>query len=173
MSPIVNKNIPKDIADRLAQINILIVDDDIKIAAIVRKVLESLGFTSIKLANEGSRAIDIMRSGKIDMVITDWKMSPMDGISMIKYLRTSDDSPNRFMPIIMLTSNVEREHVEMARDAGITEFVIKPFSAKTLCDRIMLLIESPRGFIISKSFVGPDRRRRMLFPPEGKDRRTK
>ena len=166
------KHLSKEVSERLAQVNILIVDDDIKIASVVRKVLESLGFVSIKLARDGTKALQIMREGRIDMVITDWRMSPMDGINLVKYLRTSEESPNRFVAIIMLTGNVEREQVEIARDAGITEFVIKPFSAKTLCDRIVALIESPRGFIISKTFVGPDRRRRMILPPEGSDRRN-
>jgi len=108
----------------------------------------------------------------VDMIITDWRMSPMDGINFIKYLRTHEDSPNRFIPIIMLTGNVEREHVETARDVGINEFVIKPFSAKTLCDRITLLIDNPRSFIMTGQFIGPDRRRHnALIPPGGIEKR--
>lgn len=161
----------KSINNCLANVAVLIADDDKRVAMIVRQVLESLGFKTIHTARDGESALDMLRTDQIDMVITDWQMSPMDGISLVKYLRTSDTSPNRFMPVIMLTGNADREHVEMARDVGVTEFVVKPFSARTLCNRIMLLIDNPRSFVMSKKFIGPDRRRRAIVPPEGRERR--
>jgi PleD family two-component response regulator len=165
------KSLPKDISARITKVSVLIADDDRRIALIVRNVLESLGFANIHTARDGSQALQMLQTEKIDMVITDWQMSPMDGISLVKFLRTQDASPNRFMPIIMLTGNAEREHVESARDVGVTEFVVKPFSARTLCDRIAVLIENPRSFIMSKHFIGPDRRRRSLLPPDGTEKR--
>lgn len=156
----------------IADIRVLIADDDRRIALIVRQVLESLGFKEISTAKDGESALALLNSDRVDMLITDWQMTPMDGISLIKHLRTSDNSPNRFMPIIMMTGNAEREHVEAARDAGVTEFVVKPFSAKTLCDRILLLIDNPRSFIRSKRFTGPDRRRRSTTAPDGIERRS-
>lgn len=161
----------KDMTARMAHIGVLIADDDRRVALIVRKVLESLGFNNIHVARDGTQALQMLTKEKIDMVITDWQMSPMDGISLVKYLRTMDESPNRFIPIIMLTANVDRSHVETARDVGVTEFVVKPFSAKTLCDRIAILIENPRSFIMSRGFVGPDRRRRSATPPDGAEKR--
>jgi CheY-like chemotaxis protein len=171
MKPAAPKPLSRDIPSRLAQIGVLLADDDRRIAMIVRKVLASLGFANIHVARDGAQALQILRSEKIDMIITDWQMSPMDGISLVKYLRTMDDSPNRFIPIIMLTGNADRGHVEIARDVGVTEFVVKPFSAKTLCGRIMMLIENPRSFIMSQSFIGPDRRRRDMAPPDGSEKR--
>ena len=165
------KSPTKEVSSRLSLIGVLIADSDRRIAMIVRKVLESLGFSNIHMARDGSQAVDMLRNEKIDMVITDWQMSPMDGITLVKYLRTMYDSPNRFIPIIMLTGNAERDHVEVARDVGVTEFVVKPFSAKTLCDRIIMLIENPRSFIMSRSFIGPDRRRRSANPPDGTEKR--
>lgn len=155
----------------LAKVGVLIADGDRRIAMVVREVLESLGFSAIHLAHDGTEAIKIMNSERIDMLITDWRMAPMDGISLVKYLRTDKDSPNRFVPIIMLTGYVGKEHVEIARDVGVTEFVVKPFSAKTLCDRIVLLIDNPRGFVMNKNFVGPDRRRRQVLPPDKMEKR--
>ncbi len=160
----------KNPAACLANIKVLVADDDHRIAHIIRQILESLGFKEIRIARDGAYALRVLNSERIDMLITDWQMSPMDGISLVKFLR-SDESPNRFMPIIMLTGNAEREHVEVARDAGVTEFTVKPFSAKTLCDRIMLLIDNPRSFILTKRFVGPDRRRRRVAPPDGIEKR--
>lgn len=167
------KNLPAGVAQRLATIKVLIADDDLRIAAIVRAVLDSLGFNLIYVVNNGKEALEILQKEKIDFVITDWQMSPMDGISLITYLRTSNDSPNRFLPIIMLTANAERQDVEVARDSGVTEFVIKPFSVKTLCDRIVLMINNPRSFIMTNRFIGPDRRRRHANPPGGLERRNR
>jgi len=173
MNPPVNKTSLKDAFENLAKIGVLVVDNDRRISNIVREVLDNLGFKAIHLATDGSEALRIMREEKIDMLITDWRMSPMNGINLVKYLRTAENSPNRFIPIIMLTANVARDEVETARDVGITEFVVKPFSAKTLTNRIVLLIENPRGFIIGRTFVGPDRRRQDRTPPDGTEKRTK
>lgn len=163
----------KSVQENIAKIGVLIADSDRRIAGIVREVLESLGFKRIFTTRDGAEALEIIRKEKIDMLITDWRMAPMDGINLVKYLRTADDSPSRFMPIIMLTGNVEREHVEEARDVGVTEFVLKPFSAKTLFNRITTVIENPRSFVMNKNYVGPDRRRRNALPPGGVDRRKK
>lgn len=172
MRAVAQKSLPKETAAAcLAQIGVLIADDDRRIALVVRKLLKSLGFSAIHVARDGKQALKLLESERIDMIITDWQMSPMDGISLVKHLRTARNSPNRFLPIIMLTGNAERSHVETARDVGITEFVTKPFSAKTLCDRIMLLIDHPRSFIMSGQFTGPDRRRNKAQAPDGKEKR--
>ena len=171
MTATARKNSSKNLASRLSQVGVLIADDDARIAHIVRKVLESLGFAHIYMARDGEHALKILQTEKIDLVITDWQMAPMDGISLVKYLRTTEESPNRIIPIIMLTGNADRIQVEVARDCGVTEFVVKPFSAKTLCDRIVALIENPRSFIMSKGFTGPDRRRRAASPPDGSEKR--
>ena len=173
MKTLGSKTSLREAIEKLGEIKVLIADDDHRIASIVREILENLGFKSVYFVKNGEEALRIMRTDRIDILITDWRMSPLDGISLVKYIRTSEDSPNRFMPIIMLTANVEREHVEMARDNGVTEFAIKPFSAKTLCDRISLLIDHPRAFIMSRKFTGPDRRRRNIYPPDSLEKRTR
>jgi len=145
---------------RLEHIKILVMDSDHRIADLVKRVLFSLGFKHTFYAKSGQEGLDILKAEKIDMVITDWDMKPMSGIDFITHIRTSDTSPNRLLPIIMLTGKTQQHHVMEARDAGITEFVVKPFSAKTICDRILLVVEHPRNFILSPTFTGPDRRRR-------------
>lgn len=163
----------KDVAERLAQIRVLIADGDRRIALIIHEVLSSIGFRLLHIARDGSHALQILASEDIHMVITDWQMSPMDGMTLVQYLRRSPDSPNRFIPIIMLTGNADKTHVETARDSGVTEFVVKPFSAKTLFNRVQALIEEPRSFILCKAFIGPDRRRRSGDAPQGKEKRRK
>jgi len=87
-------------------------------------------------------------------------MDGMDGLDLTRHVRTSETSPNIYMPIIMVTGFAERTRVYTARDAGVTEFLIKPLSATALFNRVSAIIESPRQFVRVGQFFGPDRRRR-------------
>jgi DNA-binding response OmpR family regulator len=84
----------------------------------------------------------------------------MDGIQLVNYIRTSRESPNAFLGIIMLTGYTDMQQVMNARDSGINEIVAKPFAPETLRERIISVIEQPRNFVMSKRYIGPDRRRR-------------
>lgn len=145
--------------DLFAQVTIAICDPDVKMAALVKRILTPLGCKRIHTMTNPQTVIDLMREEQVDMVITEWEMSHMSGIEMTHYLRRSVDSPNRMVPIIMLTRRNENTDIRIARDAGISEYLIKPFSAKTLMERVYAVVEEPRSLIICKSFVGPDRRR--------------
>src|SRR2546423_87136 len=87
-----------------------------------------------------------------------------------RHIRSSPDSPDPFAPIVMLSGHTEKARVMQARDAGITEFMAKPVSARSLYARIVSIIENPRPFVRTKDYFGPDRRRQML-PFEGPERR--
>ncbi len=158
---------------QLARIQVLILDDDIQMAKVVRDMLDAIGFERIFTARDGTAGLKIMQQRPIDLVLTDWRMEPMNGISLVKFVRTSPDSPNRFLPIIMMTGQAEMEHVHEARDAGVNEFVVKPFTVRTLMERIITVIEQPRSFVMAKSFKGPDRRRRKQDSPVGVERRRR
>lgn len=155
---------------RLSKINVLVVDDDKAISNLVRNVLKNLGFGSIIVVHNGVEGLQALESNPIDLVIVDWEMAPMTGVEMTKKIRKLD-SNKRFVPIIMLTGHGERHEIELARDCGITEYLIKPFSAKTLCSRLTTVADAPRSFIASRQYAGPSRRRRTLTPPGGQDRR--
>ncbi len=148
--------------DRLRQIEVLIADPDPRISRLVKSVLESFGFRTIHMTTNGAEAIEILRHRSIDMVITEWPMEPIDGMNFVHYVRHSDDLVHRDIPIIMLTGRAETHDVEKARDSGVTEFVVKPFTANTLSHRIIQVIDNPRSFVISKQFIGPDRRRKEI-----------
>ncbi len=149
-------------------VSIVVADKDQKMAILIRKLLIAIGCRHVYIVHDGLEVIELMKEETIDIVITDWSMKSMGGIDLAIYLRQSLDSPNRTIPIIMLTAQNERRSIDTARNAGITEYVIKPFSAKTLLERIYAVVEDPRSFIISKNFVGPDRRRisSMTLPPD-------
>lgn len=144
----------------LNNIQILLVDNDIYIARIVIQHLQAMGFSNLRHVRKAEEALNYISTHRVDILITEWTLSPMDGLELVKRLRLSRNSPNRDLPIIMLTGRGELIDVAAARDVGITEFLVKPFTVKTLYDRIEHLIEHPRPFLLSQAYVGPDRRRR-------------
>lgn len=151
-----------------SEINLAIVDPDIKMATLVKKLLMSLGFNRIYVLQDGQDVLDLMKEDKIDIIITEWDMKTMGGLELTIHLRQSLDSPNRIVPILMLTARNDRKDISIARDAGVTEYLIKPFSAKSLLDRVYSIVEEPRSFILSKFYTGPDRRRisSLSLPPD-------
>lgn len=146
----------------LENIKFLVVDDNAFMRTIVRRVLGALDVKLIKEATDGTSALKIMQTFEPDIAIVDWEMQPLDGLEFTQMVRTDDDSPNPFLPIIMLSGHAEQSRIVAARDAGINEFVIKPISVKTLFSRIQEVIERPRPFVRAKSYFGPDRRRKNV-----------
>lgn len=156
----------------LRKLNVLVADNDEKISAILVKVLKTFGFNQVHVVEDGTRALNYMQHEPIDLVLTDWDMAPMGGIEFTQHLRNDATSPNPFVPVVMVTGRASRKDVEAARDAGVTEFLIKPFMVEDLRRHIESIVKNPRPFVFANSFVGPDRRRKRLPPPNGKDRRT-
>jgi len=157
----------------LQRINVLLLDGDTRMLEIERNVLRDVGFSSIFMARDGEDGLRIMERNTISLVITDWNMHPMDGIEFIRRVRNQTDSPNHLVTIILLTAQTEPDDVAVARDSGITEFVVKPFTVKGLVDRITAIIYNPRSFILAPTFKGHDRRRRSENLPEGKAEKRK
>ena len=142
-----------------SRLNVLLVEDDSSMRALIRDILIAFGIDSIQTAQDGSQAYAELRHFPADLVITDWVMEPLDGIDFTRMVRSASDSPNPFVPIIMLTSHSSRERVLEARDIGVTEFLAKPVTAQGLYTRIATLIERPRQFVRTSVYFGPDRRR--------------
>lgn len=157
---------------QLAQVRVLIADSDTRTADLVRRVLFSFGFKLVFIADNGEDALYMIRSKRPDLIITESRLERKDGLSMVRSIRKmkEDDGIRRDIPIIMLTAQAELPDVQAARDAGITEFLVKPFTAKTLSNRIIQVIDHPRVFVETAKFVGPCRRRRRP-DHEGGERR--
>lgn len=150
----------------LQNVSVLVYDPDPPIAGIVRHVLMQLGFGNINVTHDRDEALEYFLDNTVDFIITDYDPAPIrDDLDLVTFIRTSPDSTNRTVPIIMLSGQTEEQHVVWARDAGITEFAAKPFTAKTLSERIVRIIENPRSFIITKRYVGPDRRHKNQPSP--------
>ncbi|MCK5284080.1 MAG: response regulator [Alphaproteobacteria bacterium] len=157
----------------LNKAKILIVDDMKPMLALTQSVLKIFGFKNVFVAGGGEEAFEIVCKEDPDIVITDWMMSPMDGLELASVIRRNPAAPNPYVPIIMMTGFSSRLRVENARDKGITEFLVKPFSSQDLYKRVVQIIERPRQFVDSGTFFGPDRRRKASADYKGPRRRGK
>jgi two-component system, chemotaxis family, chemotaxis protein CheY len=144
----------------LSKLRVLIVDDSKNMRMLVKTILNALGVQVVREAPDGQAAINELRAGPIDIAIVDWVMETMDGLEFVRQVRTGEDSPSPFLPIIMMTGHTEKHRIFKARDSGVTEFLAKPITAKTLLLRLTNIIEHPRPFVRAKGYFGPDRRRR-------------
>ena len=143
----------------LSALRFLIVDDSAEMRVLLTHMLTSLGASQFIEANDASEALEILQVNYVDVIITDWKMAPVDGIVFTRLVRTAPESQFQMIPIIMISGYTEMHHVSEARNAGVTEFLAKPVSAKDLYRRIEEVILRPRQFVRTKTFTGPDRHR--------------
>lgn len=153
-------------------VNVLLADSDACLAQAVMHNLRAMGFIHIHHVKNAPEAVKVIRTQAISFLITEWDMKGSSGVELVRFMRRSPESPNRGLPIIMLTGRGELSDVQAARDVGITEFVVKPFSAQTLYNRIEQIVDHPRPFVVADQYVGPERRRRGLPPPGVDDRRV-
>lgn len=140
-------------------IRVLIVEDNQPMLDLAKALLATFGVGTVYTARNGEDGFRKFCDLNPDLIIADWMMKPMDGISLTRRIRNDPASPNQFAPIILMTGFSERRRVIQARDAGVTEFLVKPFNARDLYRRISQVIERPRQFVRSDDFFGPDRRR--------------
>lgn len=151
-------------------LNVLLVEDNQEMKDIICAALECFGIKNIWTASDGEEGFSIFTKQNPDLVISDWQMKPIDGLEMCRWIRRNRMSPNRMVPIILISGYSALPRVAQARDIGVTEFMIKPFKAEELAKKIMHVIERPRDFVEAPDFVGPDRRRRV-GDFKGSDRR--
>jgi two-component system, chemotaxis family, chemotaxis protein CheY len=153
-------------ANAFEKLKVVIVDDSKHMRQLLHAVLFAFGFKNVHEAPNGKSGFFAVQAIKPDFVLTDFAMSPVDGAEFVKMVR-SLHGPIAWVPIIMITGHGERQYIERARDAGITELLCKPISPRDLYSRIVEVVERPRPFVTSPAFVGPDRRRQKiagLFP---------
>tara|TARA_A100001391_G_scaffold73214_1_gene47073 strand:+ start:100 stop:597 length:498 start_codon:yes stop_codon:yes gene_type:complete len=152
---------PKDAYLALDRMTVVIVDDNAAMRGILRTILNAMGAPRIYEAGDVRAAMDILQHEHVDLLICDWKMKPVDGIALVRWVRDPRKSPCPTLPIMMLTCYAEAERVKIARDAGVTEFMVKPFSPESIYQHISAIFRKPRRFVDSDSFFGPDRRRKV------------
>lgn len=150
----------------------MIVEDSLAIRRLFVDVLDNFGIGEIVQCGDGSEALEELRDRHVDVVFSDWRMRPMGGLELVRHIRAGEDGVgNPYLPIVMLTSNGQRGHVEEARDAGATEFLVKPCTPKSIYARLVSLVERPRPFVRAPDYAGPDRRRKRQLHL-GRERRA-
>ena len=161
--------------------SILVVEDNGYMKTLLASLLKDIGFGRVETASDGTEAVEFLklittnpqRAGiqTLDMIVSNWQMAPMDGLELLRWVRRNKQSPDRFVPFVLVTAFADLPKLRQARDAGVTEFMAKPYSVSTLCDRVLAVIERPRQYVSTSKFFGPDRRRRAA-DVEGVERRT-
>jgi two-component system, chemotaxis family, chemotaxis protein CheY len=153
------------------KLRFLICDDNPHMRRILRTLLHSFGARDVYESEDGATCLEMFVHYVPDIMIIDWVVPIFDGHELTQMIRQPDGPGNSYTPIIMLTAQSDKRHVVMARDAGVTEFLAKPISAKALYQRIVNVVANPRPFIRTKSFFGPDRRRNTTAAYIGPERR--
>ena len=119
---------------------ILVVDDSSTMRRIIANTLKKIGCGDIVEAGNGMEGLQQLRSGGIDFVVTDWNMPVMNGLEFVRELRGMAAASK--VPVLMITTNAESTDIAGAREAGVSDYVVKPFTAEALKDKVTALIEA-------------------------------
>lgn len=157
----------------LERLNVMVVEDSLFLRTLIVSSLKLLGIGQVIPKEHGGEAIEMLKLVKadpmaagvqnIDMVFTNWEMSPVDGLMLLRWVRRHKESPDRFVPVVMMSAYSDMERVTEARDMGASEFVHKPFTVNALAERLESIIDRPRQFVHTRTYFGPDRRRQQVF----------
>ncbi|GIU09965.1 MULTISPECIES: chemotaxis response regulator CheY [unclassified Shewanella] len=118
---------------------ILVVDDFSTMRRIIKNLLRDLGFNNTQEADDGSTALPMLQKGDFDFVVTDWNMPGMQGIDLLKAIRADDNL--KHLPVLMVTAEAKREQIITAAQAGVNGYVVKPFTAATLKEKLDKIFE--------------------------------
>ncbi|WP_269457643.1 chemotaxis response regulator CheY [Geopseudomonas guangdongensis] len=119
--------------------SILVVDDFPTMRRIVRGLLKELGFTNVEEAEDGQDALNKLRTGTFEFVVSDWNMPNLDGLDMLKQIRA--DAALQHLPVLMVTAEAKKENIIAAAQAGANGYVVKPFTAATLEEKLNKIFE--------------------------------
>lgn len=155
----------------ISDIHVLVVDDNKHMRFLLRCLLRAGGLNDVAEAADVEDAFRQMRLRTPDLVIADWMMQPVDGIAFTRMVRWNVDSPNPYVPMLMLTAHTAASRVAEARDAGVNGFIKKPVSARVLFERVGNALTDTRMFIRAPGFIGPDRRHGAMKDYAGPYRR--
>lgn len=145
---------------RFSKLSVLIADSSPYTGNLIASMLHTLDIRDIREVNDGRAALTELTMRSFNVLMIDEKLAEIDGVEVTRRLRKTEASFNRMMPVIMMASAPDVAAIAAARDAGVTEFLRKPFAASHIESRLIAIATQPRGFIETPAFVGPDRRRR-------------
>jgi len=143
------------------RVRVLILEDNAHMSTILRTILQGFGVRSIVETRDAADAFETMRSANPDLALVDYMLGDVDGLEFTRLTRTASDSPNKYLPIIMVSGHTDRSKIMEAINAGVNEYLAKPVRPVDLYNRLLSLIERPRRFVKAPGYFGPDRRRRQ------------
>jgi len=149
----------------------MVVDDSPFALELTSQALLGFGIRTKYSCTSAAQAMEILADSPIDLLVVDCEMPEMDGYELVRWLRRSGLDPNAFAPVIMTAAHIRRSRVAEARDCGASFVITKPFSARTLLERIVWVARDSRPFLEVGEYFGPDRRFREAKPP-GTERRA-
>ena len=120
------------------KMNILIVDDYKTMLRIIRNLLNQLSFSNVQEAADGVAALGKLRDGSFGLVISDWNMEPMTGLQLLREVRADDKLKS--LPFVMITAESKTENVVAAKEAGVSNYIVKPFNAETLKSKLISVL---------------------------------
>ena len=154
----------------LEQLKILYVDPNERSHAVVRAILNAMGIKTYNSLLETAGLFKELSRRPPDILITEYKLDDIDGLELIRKIRQDDKTPDRYLPVILLTGHTERRVVAGARDAGVHHVLAKPISIQQFYTAVCWLVSHPVPFIQCDRYYGPDRRRKDR-PFQGEERR--
>jgi two-component system chemotaxis response regulator CheY len=122
-----------------SKVKILVVDDFSTMRRIVRNLLKELGFTNVDEAEDGAVALQKLKGGGFDFVVTDWNMPNMDGLTLLQSVRA--DAELKGLPVLMITAEAKKENIIAAAQSGASGYIVKPFTAATLNEKLVKIFE--------------------------------
>ncbi|HET6306651.1 MAG TPA: chemotaxis response regulator CheY [Rhodopila sp.] len=122
-----------------SNLNVLIVDDYKTMLRIIRNLLKQIEFENVEEASDGAEALAKLQAGNFDLIISDWNMEPMTGLQLLQHVRA--DPKLKHIPFIMVTAESKTENVIAAKQAGVSNYIVKPFNAETLRAKIQKVLE--------------------------------
>lgn len=143
------------------RVRVLIIEDNAHMSTILRTILQGFGVRSIIETRDAADAFETMRSSNPDLALVDYMLGDVDGLEFTRLTRTASDSPNKYLPIVMVSGHTDRSKIMEAINSGVNEYLAKPVRPVDLYNRLVSLIERPRRFVKAPGYFGPDRRRRQ------------
>jgi CheY-like chemotaxis protein len=164
----------------LERLSVFLVEDNAYIRTILANMLRQFRFGRVQVAPNGAEAVEYLKKQSADrnaqlpdLIISDLVMAPVNGLLVLRWVRTAKDCSNRFLPFVMMSGAADEQYVKGARDMGVSEFLAKPFSAAAVYNKLLEVIDYPRQFVTTAKYFGPDRRRQVWEQKGVERRRTK
>lgn len=170
-----------DPIEKLNKINVLVLDGGAKAATLIKAIFGALGLKNIFIATDGHQGVQVMKEIRVHVIFTDRELkmnkelaqgekpdpalevladnSSESGTKFVERIRKSPQSPNPFIPIVMMMDQAVGAEIIEARDAGVSEVLLRPINAEDFCQRLISIIEKPRPFITAQAYKGPCRRK--------------